>query len=126
MNADAFRVDVGLVAEVLPEVDEVLGFELTQFLISAVLKHPAALRGAARIDAGHDVALLGEQLMPVVVGTAPTVGYGINTRPSVDRDVNGVGLALVKTGWLDHPSVEVNTGIVGEGEKLLGLKVVLR
>ena len=38
--------------------------------------------------------------MPVVVGTAPTVGYGINAWSSVDRDVNGVDWLGSKPGGL--------------------------
>ena len=80
----------------------------------------AALRRAPRITTHHDVALLTEEVVPVIRRSSPAVVHGVDPRPPVNGHVDRVLFGGIEIDRLHHPAVQLFPGIIGEREELAG------
>ena len=87
----------------------VVGFEAAEVGVGAFLELAAARAGAAPVHAHHKVAVLGQQLVPEVVGegraAARVVLHRLGAGAAVHVHQHRVFFGGVKVGGLYHPAV---------------------
>ena len=116
VDADARRVGIGLRRHVAGQRELILDFERAQPSVGLFLEFLAPETRAASVGADHDIALVGQRVLPV---ERPAVAHRLRTGTRILRQQDGVALRRVEAAGLDDVGVERVAALGGEGEELL-------
>ena len=116
VDADARRVDPGLRRHVAGGRKLVLDLQRPQASVGEFLELFAPESRAAAVGADHDVAFVGEGVLPV---QRPAVAHGLRAGTRILGQQYGVTLRGIEAAGLDHIGVERVAALGREGEELL-------